>query len=415
MVAFLEIVVLLFLSATFSGSETAIFAIDRIRLKSLVDKKVPGAALLERLRKDPKALLGTLLLCNNAVNVGISALATILSIRAFGDAYIGVATGVITFLLVVFGEYMPKSYAAHHSERTALLVATPIFWLTIALRPIVKVVEFTVRIFISSTDGPVLSHVGEDDIRIMAKIGAKEGTVERGEKELIDRVFLFNDITANDVLTPRELMVNLETSTLARDAVAVVNAHKYSRYPVIDENGSIVGIVHIKDILDAIANGRAEIATMASLAAPHITVADDMPTDDLFRQMKKGRVHMAIVASERSGVVGLVTLEDLLEELVGEIADESDVDEHVIKRVDKYTLLVHGDTDIPDINRFFNVKIEGGDMRTIGRVVSAKAGKSLKQGQPVMIAENLMAIVEESNRSRVLKVRLIKSELRPTA
>jgi len=407
---FISLLVLVSLSALFSGSETAIFSLDRIRLKSLIDKGVPGAKLVEKLRSDPKLLLGTLLLCNNAVNVAISALATLLIIKAFGDVALGAATFIITILLVIFGEYMPKSYAAHHNERIAVLVARPVWLLTIVLRPLVRVVESVVRLFIRSDDGPVSTLIGEEEIRTMAKLGAKEGTVERGEKELIDRVFLFNDITAYDVLTPRELMVTLSADMQIADAVAAVDDHKYSRYPVLDENGSVVGIVHIKDLLGAIAHGRAEGTTVGKLAAVAIAVPDDALIDDLFRRMKRGRVHMAIVENAKNGIVGLVTLEDMLEELVGEIADESDIDEHVIKRIDKYTLLVHGDTDIPDINRFFNTKIDGGDARTIGRVVSAKAGKTVKTGTPIMIADNLMAIVEEVNRNRVLKVRLIKSE-----
>lgn len=244
----------------------------------------------------------------------------------------------------------------------------------------------------------------------MTTMGVSTGAVEHGEKELIERVFRLNDITANDVMTPKEIMVSLDARKPLSDALAVMNSHKYSRYPVYDSaTDAVVGIVHIKDILTHVTQPEtlARLTVRDVMSAP-IFVQDTMLIDDLFKELKRQRVHMAVLIAADKSLVGLVTLEDLLEELVGEISDESDVDEYVIKRIDKHTLLVHGDTDIPDINRFFNTRIEPGEERTIGRLVRRKVGRVPKQGQPVLIGDGLMAVVEQINRGRILKVRLIK-------
>lgn len=401
------IITCLVIAAGFEGAETSLLSISEVRLRTLSKKGDRRADTVLKLRSNVRILLGTLLLGQTVCDIVAASLAALFSHGIFGDAGIAAETAIMTVIVLVFVNLIPKSHAAQDQERWALISAYPVFVLTVVLSPLVKLIDRFVSLFVRGNGAATL--VTEEEIRTMTLMGVTSGSVERGEKELIDRVFLFNDITANDVLTPREYMVTLDANMPVSEAVSAVDADKYSRYPVLDDNGAVSGIVHIKDLLGAIAHGRTDGTTVGSLAALPVMVTDDTLIDDLFRRMKRERVHMAIVENPQNGIVGLITLEDLLEELVGEIADESDIDEYVIKRIDKYTLLVHGDTDIPDVNRFFNTKIDGGDVRTIGRYVRGRAGKSAKPGQPVMIGDNLMAIIEEANRDRVLRVRLIKS------
>ncbi|MEY4744411.1 MAG: hypothetical protein RL272_356 [Candidatus Parcubacteria bacterium] len=407
----LALLACLVVSAYLETAETAIVSINIVRLQTLVQNGDRQAVLVERLRRDMRKTLGTLLLSMTLFDIAASAVATIITARLFGEAAVTIEAVGLTLIVLIFVRIIPKSYAIHNPERWARRTASATAFLVSLLSPAVAVVNAAVTPFYRRLGAGSPLPVSEEEIRTMARMGERSGSVEAGEKELIERVFLFNDITASDVLTPKELMFCLDADKPIGDALATANAQKYSRYPVYEGTpDAIVGIVHIKDLLTRLSEpGALERQKVREFMSPPVFVPDSALTDDLFRDLKRNHVHMAIVVNEQKSVVGLLTLEDLLEELVGEIADESDVDEHVIKRIDKHTVLVHGDTDIPDVNRFFNTRIEAGDSRTIGRLVRKKAGRAPKQGQPVMIAEGLMAIVEQVSRGRILKVRIIKS------
>lgn len=405
----LAIVVFLAVAACFEGAETSLLSIGEVRLQTLIKNGDERAAVASKLRSNVRTLLGTLLLGQTVCDIAAASLATLVAHDLMGESGVAIETILMTTIVLIFVNLIPKSHAANNVELWALRVARPVHTLTVVLRPLIALIDRFVALFVKS--GGAESVITEEEIKTMTYLGVKSGAVESGEKELIERVFRLNDITASDILTPKEIMISLDARKPLGDALAAINSHKYSRYPVYEDSpDNIVGIVHIKDLIarmtepDALAR-----LTLRDLMSPPAFVKDTELVDDLFRDMKRHRVHMAIVENAEKTVVGLVTFEDLLEELVGEISDESDVDETVIKRIDKHTVLAHGDTDIPDINRFFNTKIEQGEERTIGRLVRKKAGKTPKQGQPVMVADGLMAVVEQANRGRILRVRLIKS------
>lgn len=409
----LSIAVLLLFSAIFSGSETAIFVVDHIRIKTLAEQGNQAAKLLEKMRANPKRLLGTLLLCNNAVNVAISALVTMLAIDTFGNVWVGLATGVATLLLVIFGEYLPKSFAAHHAEVTALSVAGPIHLLSILLAPAVNVIEWAVRL-VTKDDGKAAGPiVSEEEIKQMARIGAGAGTVEAGEREMIERVFLFNDITASDVMTPQEDVEFLDGRKPLTDAMPVISRSKFSRYPVHGgDEDKATGVVHIKDIFEALEEHRAngtKPPRISEVADSPMFVPETKLIDDLFRDFQRQRAHMAIVINEFGSMVGLVTVDDLLAELVGEIADESDVDEQIVKRVDKQTIIVHGDAEVRTINRFFNVRIPGPSNKTVSRLILEKLGDIPETGRSLQLGDGLTATVEQLANLRITRVRLNKN------
>lgn len=414
--AIIIVLLLLVLSAAFNGAETAVFAMSDVRLQTLSRNGNKRAALLAKLKSNVSRVLGSLLLAQGICDMAAASLVTLIADDLGGDTGVAISAGLMTIVVFMFVNLIPKSHAANSTEKWALMAARPLQILTVLLGPIVRVIDR-----IANTFAPVdvsNIHVSEEEIRTMTRMGVSMGVVERGEKELIERVFLFNDITAGDVLTPKELMFTLDAAAKLGDVIELINSQKFSRYPVYaDTKDNIIGVVHIKDVFghmsDAIELSKHVVRDFVS---PPVFVSEKALIDDLFREFKRKRVHMAIVQNEHGAVVGLVTLEDLIEELVGEIADETDVDENVIKRINKHTVLVHGDTDIPDINRFFNVSIESGDHRTIGRLVRSKAmppnakpNAAPKQGQPVMITEDVMAVVEQVNRGRIMRVRLIKS------
>ncbi|MFH1046945.1 MAG: hemolysin family protein [Patescibacteria group bacterium] len=412
----LILAVLLILSAAFSSAETALFTIEDIRIQTLAKKKIPMAMLVHKLRRNPKVLLGTLLLGNNAVNISASALATMLTIKYFGQIWVGVATGVLTLLILIFGEFIPKTWAAHNSENAAFMFARPVWFLTRLCSPIVKLLDGMMGLILKQRlDFGEQKRVGEDEIRTMAQLGAEAGTVEEQEKKMIERVFLFNDITAEDVMTPREDVEFLDSEWTIEKATQVIIKEKYSRYPVMQDNqegdDEILGIVHIRDIYEKLTNDLDQAfkkVKIKDLVAESMFVPESKPIDDLLHDFQKEHVHMALVVNEYGSMVGLVTVDDLLEELVGEIGDETDVEDDVIKRIDKYNVLVHGDEEIKDINDFFNVKLPGRRNKTISKVLLEKMNEVPEVGQEIQLTDIVTARVEQMDKLRIERVKLTK-------
>lgn len=407
----LILAVLLILSAMFSSSETALFSMSDIRLQTLAQQGDKKAALIQKLKADPKILLGTLLLGNNAVNVGASALATILTIRYFGDVWVGLAAGILTIVMIIFSEFVPKAWAAQNSERASRLVASPVNALTMICSPVIRILDKLVGFAIKKGDGDDQTRaISEDEIKTMAHMGVEEGTVEKGERELIERVFLFNDITAEDVMTPREDVKFLNGDWLLRDALTVINEEKYSRYPVFErDEDNILGIVHIKDMFERLAErpGDAlDTVPVKDIVSQAMFVPETKPIDDLLREFQRHRLHVALVVNEYGSMAGLVTTDDLIEELVGEISDETDVEDNVIKRVDRQTIVVHGDEELKDINRFMNWKVPGPGNKTISRLILERLGDLPRPGERTMISDGIEATVEEMDNLRIVRVRL---------
>ncbi len=398
-------------AACFEGAETSLLSINEVRLQTLIKKGDHRALIVGKLRSNVRTLLGTLLLGQTVCDIAAASLATLVAHNAFGDSGVAGETVVLTIIVLIFVNLIPKAHAANNPEPWALRVARPVSVLMTVLHPAIAVIDRFVSLFVEGRG--VQAMITEEEIRTMIHLGVKSGGMERGEKELIERVFLLNDITAGDILTPKEIMVTLDADKSIIDALPFVNSSKFSRFPLWSgDKENIVGIVNIKNLFERLSSSTPNELLQTPLrelaTSPTFILETDL-VDDLFRSFKKNRIHMAIVVDNERRLVGLVTHEDLLEELVGEISDESDVDEHLIKRIDKLTILAHGDTDIPDINRFFNSRIESGDERTIGRLVQKKAGKLPKQGQSVTIADGLTAVIEQASHSRILRVRLVKT------
>lgn len=412
------ILVILFLgvAAVFEGAETSLLSMSDVRLQTLAKQGDSRAATAIALRKNVRTLLGTLLLGQTVCDISAASLAAIVAHRAFGDRGVAIETAVMTIVVLIFVNLIPKSLAANRIESWSLAVAKPVYALTRALGPLVNVIDRFIGLFVKSKGAEAV--VTEEEIKTMAMLGAKAGTVEHGEQELIERVFLFNDITAADVMTPREDIEYLDGRKPLADALPVMNRTKFSRFPVHDgDEGGAVGILHIKDVLEAVAEQPDSLRTLhiKDVAATPMFVPETRRIDDIFRDFQRQRAHMAVVINEFGSVTGIVTVDDLLTELVGEIADESDVDEHVIKRIDRQTVVVHGDAEIRAINRFMNTRIPGPANKTISRVILEKVGDVPPAGQTVAIEGGIAAVVEHVANLRIQRVRLRKSHVEPQA
>ncbi|MDO5845534.1 MAG: hemolysin family protein, partial [Methanocorpusculum sp.] len=329
MISYLNIVifiVLLACSAFFSASEVALVSINRAKVKALADEGGKRGRRLERLKNNPDHFLITILIGNNIANVGASALATAVAIEVVGNAGVAVATGVVTFLLLVFGEIGPKTYTNHHQEKIALFVATPIYYLTGILTPFFKLYDF-VRTR-GKKEAKAVPAVTEEEIREWIDVGEMEGALEEDEKEMIYSVLRFNDTTAKEIMTPRPDVALIEDTATLEEAVTHLRETGFSRVPVYHEfTDNIVGTINFKDVFNVYSRSDRPKATVKSMMIDVYCVPESKKIDDLLRELQVRRVHMAIVLDEFGGFSGVVTFEDILEELVGDIMDESDGDE----------------------------------------------------------------------------------------
>jgi CBS domain containing-hemolysin-like protein len=403
MIEYIILIILILFSAFFSSSETALFSLSEVKARILLEQKRKGAGVLYKLKRNPEKLIVTILLGNNIVNIAASALATVISTNLFGSFGVGIAIGVMTFLILVFGEIIPKSIAIAKAEKLSLLIAKPILFFMYLFWPLVWFFGWVAKIAGSSK---IL--VSASEIKTTAVMGLESGSIEKDEEKIIERAVEFADIDAEDVMTPRVDMFYLDGSLTLSKALSDIVGSPFSRIPIYLENkDNIIGILYIKDVLRHIAEMDKDDIKLSYLSKKPFIVPEKMAINNLFKEFQRRHIHMAIAVDEYGGVTGLVTMEDLLEELVGEILDESDLDKKFIMRLNKKTILVDGDTEIDDINDFFNVKIPGKITDTISAVILEKLQKIPQKGEKIKI-DNLVLTIEEATVKEIKKVKIEK-------
>lgn len=404
---FIVLILLVAFSAFFSAVEIAIFSTTPAKLKTMIDRNLPGARKLAFLKNNPKKTLATILVGNNIVNITASALATMLAIRVFGEVGTGLATGVMVLIVLVFGEVTPKSYAIHHADALALRAAPFLLFLMKLLYPVIILFEFLARKITKTEKGIKPPKVTEEELKAMLEISAASGGVEREEKEMMERVLAFSDVTVKEVMTRRSEMVCLDANLKLKDTAVIMQEHGFSRYPVnIKTKENIVGWVHIKDLFFAINQGHGD-QLLKSIVSKAYFVPQHTTLSDLFKQLQEKQTHLAIVVNDYGEVIGLVTLEDLLEELVGEIIDESDVKQHMIKRLDKQTVLAHGTTELKALNRFFHTNLPGMPNDSLSKIILKNIKRFPKTGETLNINQNELTIVETTPK-KIIKLKIKK-------
>jgi gliding motility-associated protein GldE len=400
---------LLFLSGFFSSSETALLSIDKIKLKRLQEQKKKNAKLVAGLLKEPEAFLSAILIGNNIVNVGASALATAMALQLFENNAVGIATGVVTVLVLIFGEITPKTYAAQNAERVANLVAKPIHLLTIALKPAIYILS-AITDFIMRLMGGQINYnrniVTEEEIRLLVNVGHEEGLIEAEEREMIDSIFDFDDTIVREIMVPRVDMVAVEVDNDFNDTLETIIAAGHSRIPVFKETvDRIIGIIYAKDLLPYFKRDIKK-PSITHLMRPPYFVPDTKKVNELLREMQEQKNHMAVVLDEYGGTAGIVTIEDILEEIVGEIRDEFDkLDEAFIRKIDNHTYIISGKANVEDLNDELKIKLPLEDYETLSGLIFSELGK-VPEGGEVVELEGVKLIVEEVAEHRILKVRV---------
>ena len=351
--------VLVGLSGFFSGLEVALVGTSSSKVAQLLRDKKKGSRALHRLKSNPGWMMASVNLGNNLVNVGASALATSVAIRMFGDDGLGVAVGVMTFLILVFGEITPKTYCNANATKISLRFAPVLLAFSYALYPVVKMFEYITRGVVRLTGSSyVPPPITEEEIRGVIDQGLAEKALEREETELVHGALRFDDKAVRSVMVPRTRMFTMHAKTILFEALHAINQSGHSRIPVHGgTRDEIVGFVHIRDALKAIEDGRRAV-TLEQIAREPVFTSPEKPINAMLREMQGRKTHMAIVVDEHGGVEGLVTLEDLLEEIVGDIEDESDeARKAAYRRIDSSTVITTGEITIAEINQIFATRL----------------------------------------------------------
>jgi len=408
---FVLLAVLIVLSAFFSASEIALLSLGRINLHRMVKEKTKNSELISKLLDDPNRLLITILIGNNLVNVSASALATSIGIFLFGSLGIGIAVGVMTFLILLFGEILPKSYAIHNKEKFATFSSGPIYFMQRVQSPLIKLMAYILNKFmdyygLSDTEK---SLVTEEEVKSAAIVGVQDGAIDPEEKEMIHNIFEFDDTEVQEVMVARTNMRCLEKSMSMADVLKFLDETNFSRIPVYeDRHDKVIGILYAKDLLKYVGKDIDSVA-LEKIVKPALFVPETKKIDELLKVFKSKKVHIAIVVDEYGGVVGLVTLEDLLEELVGEIYDETDVSKNMIRKVDKKTFLVDGETEIEDVEARLKVKLDfdDSDFETISGLVLHVLGRVPSEGEDVVL-DKMSIHVEKMDRQKIVSLKVVK-------
>lgn len=404
------LLLLTFLAAWLSGSETAITSMEKARLGYLIKKHPRKARALEALRDDPNTLITAILIANNFVNLFASSIATVMSIqllqRWLNDAEAGfVATVLLTFYILIFGEITPKNVAKSHAEKITLKTIVPIYLLARALHPLTVFFRAMSRGLIQTLPaayrGQEQVEVSEDQIKYLLRISKERGLLDEKEAEMIERIFAYDDMVAEQVMVPRPDVKAIEINTPLEKAKEIVAEDGHSRFPVYEGTlDNVIGILYAKDLLRAKPG-----QTLRELIRPPFYTSTTRPINQLLRDFQRERQHMAIVVDEFGGMAGIVTLEDILEEIVGEIVDEYDELKQPIKRISADEYIIDGDTEIDLINEELNLNLPLDEGVTISGLLLHRFEDIPDEGDSVKVNGALIT-VEEASEREILKVRL---------
>ena len=403
------LLVLLGLSGFFSGSETALLSLDKLRVRFLRQKGHPGADKLAALLDNPDRLLSGILVGNNLVNIAASVIATGLFVSYFCDGGEWLTILILTPILLIFSEICPKTYAAQYPEKMSFLVLNPIRFVVWALTPIILVVSSVSRLltsFIRKNSAEGLS-VSEDEIRAMIEIGEESGTVATEQRKMLHGIFDLTETRVRDIMIPRTEVTGIALSATFQQVLSVARKTRHSRFPVFSEDlDTIIGVIHSKDILDYI--GKTEKFDLQELSRPPYYVPESKRIGVLLQSFRKKREHLAIVVDEYGGMEGIVTLEDVVEEIVGEIHDEYDIEELDFRDLGNGHYLIDAAMPLREVNRRFNLNLPEEHVTTLAGHLLQIMGRIPVEGDSCE-EENLLFRVRRMEDRRIEEVEMIIS------
>ncbi|MEW8259524.1 MAG: hemolysin family protein, partial [Candidatus Thiodiazotropha taylori] len=387
----------------------ALVSLSMARAEALYKEGRSGAHALYILKKDPSRMLITILIGNNVVNIAASAMATVIATDYFGDSGPGIAVGVLTIVILIFGEITPKSLATRFSERISLAMAPLIYGFMRLIYPLVWLfLQFTnwVQSSTKAMDDPLIT---ESEVITLIEHGEEEGVIDTDEREMIERIFNFNDLKAEDVMTPRRQVFRLDGRRTLRDVLPNMLTTGYSRIPIYtDDPDEIVSVIILRDLIGIIAKGELDVE-LNELGQEPVFTSAITPIDELIRILKNKSTHLAVVVDEHGAMVGVISLEDMLEELVGEIYDESDEKPDDLLVLDDSNILVKGTAELRVVEEFFSIDIPGKPTDTINRWLLEHTERIPTKDEKFEL-DGLMVRVEDASTRRIHQVILSRSD-----
>ena len=409
----------LVLSAFFCSSETAFISIQRVKLEHLISTKVKGAKRVARLIERPEKLLSTVLLGTNLANTAAAALGTVLAVSIWGQEQgVLIAIVVVTILLLIFSETTPKTIAAQHAQRLSLLFARPLELISWLFTPLVAALSWIATGFTQLVGETPVSRslASPEEIRTMITIGHKEGTVEKAEAEMLDKVFDFGDRPVREVMVPRPEVVSIEQGSKMTDFLALYAQSPLSRFPVYQENmDNVVGILSVKDVLMAQAKGTLNNeSTIDDLVRPAYFAPETKRINELFAEMRDKNFRMCVVVDEFGGTAGIVSLTRLVEEIVGPVGDELAKVEKEYEVINEYTFQIDGSMRIEEVNEEMELGLPEGDYETVAGFVLHLLGYIPKTNERLRY-KGLKLVITEMRGLKIEKILLTKEKTGTTS
>lgn len=387
------LIIFLFLSGFFSAAEVALVSISRLRLKHMLDKKTKGAETVQKLKKDPQRLLTTILIGNNLVNVAAASIATQVALSIFNNHAVAIATGVMTFLLLLFGEILPKTFAIRHNTKMALFFAPCIWYMSILILPVVRLFQHIITGFdlVFGGQKKATPAITEEELKSIVEFGKEEGAIKELERKMIHRIFDFDTKPISEVMTPKTDMETVSVKCTIKELLNLNKHVEFTRFPVWKRNkDNIVGILNLKDVFRHLKDGKLDMPLEKIMRKP-LFVPESKKTDSLLRLFQKKKEHLAVVVDEHGAIAGLITIEDVLEEIVGEIVDETDrIDPHVVK-IDGKSWRVKGKADLDEIKEKLSMAPKT-DADTLNGFIQERTGQIPKEGTKVRYGKFLITV-----------------------
>ena len=402
----IAIIILLCLSAFFSSSETALTTVNQIRMRTLADNGDKRAARVLHVTGNPGKMLSAILIGNNIVNLSASSISTSLAIHLFGNTGAGIATGILTFLILIFGEVTPKTMATIKADSMSLTAAAPIRFLMKILTPVIFIINklslglmFLLHVNIKDAQ----KKMTEEELRTIVDVSQENGVIEHEERDMIHNLFDFGDAEAKEIMVPRIDMTFVQADATYQEVLDIFRQDMFTRLPVYeDSTDNVIGIINMKDFL--LQNDTPEFSVRTLLREPYFTY-EHKNTADLFLEMRKSSISLAIVLDEYGVTAGLITLEDLLEEIVGEIRDEYDADEEDdITRISDREFYVLGSANLNDVSEALSLHFTSDDYDTIGGYCLGLLDHLPEKNEIILTDNNILLRIDRMEKNRIERI-----------
>lgn len=402
----IAVIILLCLSAFFSSSETALTTVNQIRMRTLADNGDKRAARVLHVTGNPGKMLSAILIGNNIVNLSASSISTSLAIHLFGNTGAGIATGILTFLILIFGEVTPKTMATIKADSMSLTVAAPIGFLMKILTPVIFIINklslglmFLLHVNIKDAQ----KKMTEEELRTIVDVSQENGVIEHEERDMIHNLFDFGDAEAKEIMVPRIDMTFVQADATYQEVLDIFRQDMFTRLPVYeDSTDNVIGIINMKDFL--LQNDTPEFSVRKLLREPYFTY-EHKNTADLFLEMRKSSISLAIVLDEYGVTAGLITLEDLLEEIVGEIRDEYDADEEDdITRISDREFYVLGSANLNDVSEALSLHFTSDDYDTIGGYCLGLLDHLPEKNEIILTDNNILIRIDRMEKNRIERI-----------